>query len=189
MSGETESQISGWTVDTLHQHYDHVLAEKDRRYEQRFEAQERALQIALDSVNREFHEHLLQVERETQSAFLASEKAITKAEASVERRLEGMNEFRAALADSTNKNISRAEHETATKSLTEKIDTMAHTFTEKVDDVKNRQIATDASSLGQTSGRVATVDGIDRNRNLMLGVITAVGVIVGAVGVAAALLA
>jgi chromosome segregation ATPase len=68
MSGETEKSVSGWTVDTLREHILGVLHERDSRYEQRFEGQE---------------------------------KAIDKAEASVNERLKGMNEFRGELADRT----------------------------------------------------------------------------------------
>lgn len=152
MSGETEESISGWTVDTLHEHVLRMVAEHDRRYEQRFEAQEHAIKIALDSVNREFHEHLLQVERETQAAFKASEKAIDKAESSVERRLEGMNEFRAALSDSANKNLTRNEHETSTHALQDKIDVLAQSLTDKIDDVKTRVGAVEARTEGKTEG-------------------------------------
>lgn len=40
MSGETEADVSGWTVDTLKSYVERILAERDRRYEQRFQASE-----------------------------------------------------------------------------------------------------------------------------------------------------
>lgn len=43
MSGETEKQVSGWTVDTLKEHVDSMMAEKDKRDEQRFIAQKEAI--------------------------------------------------------------------------------------------------------------------------------------------------
>lgn len=43
MSGETEREPSGWTLDTLKAYYDTRLAEKDLRDQQRFEATERHL--------------------------------------------------------------------------------------------------------------------------------------------------
>ena len=59
MPGETKSDISGWTVDTLHAHMqaimnDHnrlifaLLSERDERYEQRFQAQHEALKLSSD---------------------------------------------------------------------------------------------------------------------------------------------
>lgn len=59
---------------------DHImalLAEKDTRDEQRFQAQTSAINAALQ----------------------AAEKAVTKAEMASERRFEGVNEFRAQLSD------------------------------------------------------------------------------------------
>lgn len=46
MSGETEKQVSGWTVDTLKEHLTALGVERDRRYEQRFQAQQDALLTA-----------------------------------------------------------------------------------------------------------------------------------------------
>lgn len=54
-----------------------LLAEKDKRDEQRFQANKEAINAAL----------------------LAAEKAVAKAEAAAEKRFEGVNEFRAQLAD------------------------------------------------------------------------------------------
>lgn len=54
-----------------------LLSEKDKRDEQRFQANKEAINAAL----------------------LAAEKAVAKAEAAAEKRFEGVNEFRAQLAD------------------------------------------------------------------------------------------
>lgn len=42
---------SSWTVDTLHEHLVALAAESDRRHEQRFIGQERALALAVAGVN------------------------------------------------------------------------------------------------------------------------------------------
>jgi hypothetical protein len=54
MSGETERDISAWTVDSLRTHLlgliqekDERIVERDRRYEQRFESQEKAISTAM----------------------------------------------------------------------------------------------------------------------------------------------
>lgn len=54
VSGETEKEISAWTVDSLREHIvtlitekDDRIAERDRRYEQRFESQEKAITTAM----------------------------------------------------------------------------------------------------------------------------------------------
>jgi hypothetical protein len=61
---------------TVRTFFERILAEMDRRYQQRFESSETALQ---------------------------------EAKASIEKRLDGMNEFRGALSDATGKFITRSE--------------------------------------------------------------------------------
>lgn len=78
MSGETEEHRSGWTTDTLRAHYDAVLRERDRRFDQRFIAQEEAIRAALTS----------------------AERAVAKAEYSIEQRLTLLNELRTGVATS-----------------------------------------------------------------------------------------
>lgn len=123
--------VSGWTVDTLHSNFivavgnlRTMMDERDKRYEQRFLAQEQAVKIALDAVTREFHEHLLQVERETRAAFESSEKAILKAENASEKRFESVNEFRAQLAAQARDLMPRLETEQRMDSMTKELNTL-----------------------------------------------------------------
>ena len=71
MSGETEDQVSGWTVDTLHQMMRAILAERDRRFDE-----------ATAHQQSEWHEHLEQARREVTAALTAADKAV----AEVDRR-------------------------------------------------------------------------------------------------------
>lgn len=89
MTGETEEQPSAWTVDMLAQHISRIFIEHDRRYEQRFEAQEKAVSAALVSADR----------------------AGIKAEVAVEKRLDSVNEFRGQLADQAATFMPRLEYE------------------------------------------------------------------------------
>ncbi len=89
MSGETEENISGWTTDTLRAHILQMMIEHDRRYEQRFAAQEKAVASALG----------------------AAERAVAKAETATEKRFEGVNEFRSQLADQAQTFMPRTETE------------------------------------------------------------------------------
>lgn len=66
----------------------------------RFEAQEKAVQAALDSAQR----------------------AVSKAEAASEKRFESVNEFRSALGDSARLLMPRSEAEQAFKTMNDKID-------------------------------------------------------------------
>lgn len=72
--------------------YDHlreIMDERDKRYEQRYDAQTKMVETAL----------------------AASKEAVLKAENATEKRFEGVNEFRGALQDASNKLISRVEVE------------------------------------------------------------------------------
>lgn len=120
MSGETEQEVSGWTVDTLHSHLIRVLNEMDHRYEQRFKAQEVATALRADQMNVEFHEHLVQVKDENRlalnaqekavaAAFNASAAAIEKADKANEKRFDSVNEFRGQLNDVINGLMPRTE--------------------------------------------------------------------------------
>jgi len=97
-----------------------LLEERDRRYEERFQAQQEALTVALAVVNKEFHEHIIQVRDETTAALAASEKAITKAEVASEKRFEGQNEFRAQLSDQAATFARRSEVSQSVAALAEK---------------------------------------------------------------------
>ena len=67
--------------------YDEVLAERDIRYQQRFDATEKLVNLGFES----------------------AEKAITKAESATEKRFEGVNEFRAQLDAQQRTFMPRAE--------------------------------------------------------------------------------
>ena len=51
MSGETKSSISSWTVDTLKEYLECNIAANDRRYTERFNAQEAANKYAQEKAN------------------------------------------------------------------------------------------------------------------------------------------
>lgn len=52
--GETKADPSGWTVDTLRAMFEARIAEMDRRYEQRFAAQEEAIHKSETATERRF---------------------------------------------------------------------------------------------------------------------------------------
>lgn len=199
MSGETEDQPSGWTIDSLHQHLlaiintsdtnhegerkriDSILAERDRlyaerdlRYDERFHsvsdhlvgriaaldlgardrfaAQEEAVRVAVQRVDKEFRDHLLQVRTETQLAHDASEKAIAKSEAANEKRFASVNAFREQLSDQTQTFIPRREAENMIAAVQAKI----------ADNVSRIELtATRADLAAQVASAGATIDGIN----------------------------
>jgi hypothetical protein len=80
---------SGWTVDTLHEHFTKSLAEQDRRHEARTDAAKEAVGVAM----------------------AAADRAVLKAEGAAERRFESVNEFRNTLADQQRSLMPRTEAE------------------------------------------------------------------------------
>lgn len=114
MSGETEQEVSAWTIDSLKEHLDGLTRERDRRYEQRFEAQEAAVQSALTAAK-----------EAVTAALTAAKEAVDKAEAAIGERLTLLNEFRAQSKDEQVKFISRAEAEGAILRNTERIQELA----------------------------------------------------------------
>ena len=75
-----------------------LLAERDRRYQERFDAQTKALDAAFLAQQTAAASALLSQEKATQTAMAASEKAITKAETATDNRLTLLNELRGGVA-------------------------------------------------------------------------------------------
>lgn len=78
---------SGWTLDTLLVHVKALYAESDLRYQQRYDAQQKALDAAL-----------LAAKEAVQAALAAAKEAVVKAELSADKRLELLNELRTGVA-------------------------------------------------------------------------------------------
>lgn len=81
--------MTGWTLETLKEHIQVLMTEADRRNQQRFEGQEKAVSAALQ----------------------AQKEAVTKAEVAAEKRFESVNEFRQQLSDQAASFMPRREAE------------------------------------------------------------------------------
>lgn len=92
--GDTE-----WNFATFREYFLAMLAEADKRNEQRFAAQEKAVASALQ----------------------AAKEAVLKAEGAAERRFDAVNEFRAQLADQAATFIPRLEAEQRMSQQAERI--------------------------------------------------------------------
>jgi hypothetical protein len=93
-------EAGGWTLEAFTDHVGKQMAELDLRYQQRFEAQEKAIAAAL----------------------AAAERAVLKAEAASERRFESVNEFRSVLTAQSATLATKEEVGLAIKALIDKID-------------------------------------------------------------------
>jgi hypothetical protein len=87
--------MTGWTLETLKS----LLDEREGRALERRAADKENISIAMS----------------------AAEKAITKADSALEKRLDGMNEFRASLNDQNAQFLPRAEYGVQHKALDEKV--------------------------------------------------------------------
>jgi hypothetical protein len=101
----------------LREYFESLLKEIDLRYQQRFDAQQKALEAAL-----------LAQEKAVQTAMIAAEKAVAKAEVAAEKRFDSNNEFREQLRDQASTLMPRAEAENRLASLSEKIDDLKTTL-------------------------------------------------------------
>lgn len=71
-------------------HYDTILEERDNRYEERFSAQQVAVQAALEAREKAVQAAFIASEKAIEAAFEASKEAIIKSEVGVEKRADAV---------------------------------------------------------------------------------------------------
>lgn len=98
-------------VGTLRAELLAMFQEHDRRYEQRFIAQQEAIQAAL-----------LAQKEAVNAALVAADRAVIKAETASEKRFQGVNEFLGQLSDQAQTFLPRQEAGARFDAITEKID-------------------------------------------------------------------
>lgn len=115
MTGETHSDESGWTTDTLHAHMVTRYEDLLRLLDERDVAQKIAMNTALTAA-----------EKAVQTAMTAAEKAVAKAEGAAEKRFESVNEFRQTLSDQAGTFTTRMESEQIQARVRERLDDVQH---------------------------------------------------------------
>ena len=124
--------------DTLHQDLkdsindrfeavQHSAEQADRRYEQRFEAQQTATSAALTAAD-----------KSSVAAMTAAEKAVVKAELASDKRFESVNEFRKTLSDQTASFLPRPEAVAQFAALASQIETGLQRIADQINDAKDR---------------------------------------------------
>jgi hypothetical protein len=98
-----------------------LMAAHDKRYEQRFEASQKALEAALVAQKDAVKEAFAAQKEAIQAALASADRAVTKAEIASEKRFEGVNEFRAQLGDQQRTLMPRAEAENRLAAMADKI--------------------------------------------------------------------
>jgi hypothetical protein len=92
--------ISEWSIDTLYVHLSRIVEDLDKRQTLDINGKFQLLNTAL-----------LAVEKSAAAALASSAMANQKAENAMEKRFEGVNEFRGAMGDQATRFITRAEVE------------------------------------------------------------------------------
>lgn len=124
-------------MNEKHEHVLTLLHGNDRRYEQRFEASQKALDAAF----------MAQKEAVT-AALAAQDRAVTKAELATEKRFESVNEFRGTLDSQQRTLIPRSEVDVLIRGVEEKI----ANNTKVLDQLQARQRERAAEGAGMKGG-------------------------------------
>ena len=106
-----------------------ILRETDLRYQQRYDAQTKALDAAFLAQQTAMQTALQAAEKAVQTALLAAEKAVAKAETAAEKRFDAVNEFRAAYNDIINAQLPRNEADARFNALAEKLEDLKKSIT------------------------------------------------------------
>jgi multidrug efflux pump subunit AcrA (membrane-fusion protein) len=121
MSGETEANISGWTVDTLHTHLIRQLDLLREQIREQHRIDERARDLAFDAQKTAMQAALTSADRAVAAALAAQKEAVTVANVAAEKRADIQNEWRQSLNDVLTRAMPRAEAEAVFSRATERI--------------------------------------------------------------------
>jgi len=119
---------AGWSLETAIDYLLSMMNEKDthirtlingndKRYEERFGASQKALELGLAGQKSEIS-----------AALAAADRAVQKAETATEKRFESVNEFRGTLDNQQRTLIPRSEVDVLVKGLEAKIDQLTKQF-------------------------------------------------------------
>jgi len=140
---------SDWTVTTLKEHFDALLAENDRRYQQRAVTQEQAIKDALTA------------QKEAIAAALAAaDRAVAKAEGAAEKRFEGVNEFRGQLADQQRTLMPRQEADAEFRAIRGEMNASISAINDKLSEMAERMNRSEGRSTGLNAGWIYLIGGI-----------------------------
>ena len=114
-------------VDARMEHLLTLITGNDKRYEQRFDASQKALELGLSNARQAVDTAMTAQEKAIGAALAAQERAVLKAELATEKRFEGVNEFRGALDLQQRTLIPRSEVDVLVRGLEEKISQLTKT--------------------------------------------------------------
>jgi len=98
-----------WTAELVRTHVLTLIDANDRRYEDRFAAQEKSVHDAFAASEKAVNAALAAQEKAVTAALAASEKAVSVAETNAEKWRDNANEWRGAMTDREAKFITTTE--------------------------------------------------------------------------------
>jgi uncharacterized DUF497 family protein len=122
VSGETEREVSGWTVDTLREYLEVRYTDLKDMLNERYTTQTKALDAAFIAQQTAMKTAFDAADKAVQAALESAEKAAALARTAAEKRFEAVNEFRGQLSDQAATFISRSEADIRITSLAEKLE-------------------------------------------------------------------
>jgi hypothetical protein len=123
-----------WNVTTLREHLDRILADLDKRLDQRFDSQDKASEAARISAK-----------DAVSAAFLAAEKAVTVSQAEALRAREAANEWREAMTDRERRFALQEPTNTRIDSLNQRVAAV---------ELAQNQATGKTSGISSTEGRI-----------------------------------
>ncbi len=201
MSGETEADVSGWTVDTLHSHLWRSVGDLDQRVQVQFTAHALRLQDLRDMLQERYATQtmagdaaflaqqtamqtaLTAAETAVSKALESAEKAVVKAETAAEKRFESVNEFRAQLTDQASTFMPRTEAEQRVGVVSDRIDAVAAELSKMITrtealgvvDRNTERIVEIENRLNRSEGKGV---GLNAGWVYLLGALAAIGTLV-----------
>jgi hypothetical protein len=195
VSGETETNISGWTTDTLHQHIHariedvtaHLLAELEamrRLLDERYATQTKAVDAAFAAQQLAMRTAMEAAEKAVGRALDSAALAVNKAEIAADKRFDAVNAFRSQLNDQAATFMPRSESEGEHKRHNERIHDIQVTLPRLV----TREEATvTADRCGALTSAVN--DRLTRMEGKDAGISSTMGYIIAGIGLIATILA
>jgi hypothetical protein len=121
VSGETESNISGWTTDTLREHLTRQITDQRDAFRQQVDDLRRMLDERYATQTKALDKAFTAAEQAVTVALANAEKAADLARVAADKRFDSVNEFRETLSDQTATFLPRGEYDAAYKALADQI--------------------------------------------------------------------
>jgi hypothetical protein len=148
-------EVVGQAFTYLKETVDVRFIESDLRYQQRFDAQQKAVGDAL-----------LAAEKAVNTALASADRAVVKAETAAEKRFEAVNEFRAVLSNQSATLMPRTEADSQFKSIKDKIEDLkaridrgdgGRSSVKEFNTERNQSVGTIVGITGTITGSLAIV--------------------------------